>query len=337
MTPAGAALGRRIATGLDAVLHMNRRAAGADAEEGAVVFDTLGETLAREYRNYSGHVLICAAGIAVRLLAPLLTDKTNDPAVVVCDQAGRHAVSLVSGHLGGANTLARKVAVITGGEAVITTATDTAGLPAVDELAAESGLTIATMADARTVSASLLAGARLQLFDPDNRLGLDSEHESLFERIDDPEHLSAPSVAVDWRLRATYAAEGVLHLIPRAVCVGIGCRRGIAADIVDEALDRFLRGNAIAPAALCGLASIDAKAGEAGILETARKRGLLFTIYTARELGEVEVPNPSARVASHMGVESVCEAAAILFAEKGELVVPKTVWNGVTLAAAVRK
>lgn len=337
LTPAGAALGRRIAAGLDATLYLSRAAAGDDAGADTAVFETLGEALAREYCNHVGHVLICAAGIAVRLLAPLLTNKTNDPAVVVCDQAGRHAVSLVSGHLGGANAMAREVAEITGGEAVITTATDTAGLPAVDVLAAEAGLTIMNMADVRMVSAALLAGARPQLFDPGNRLGLEEAHETMFERVESPEGVTAPAVVVDWRLRAPYAAEGVLHLAPQVVCVGIGCRRNIAGHVVSEALDIFLNDNGIVAAALCGLASIDAKAEEAGILATARQRDLTFTTYLAGELGVVEVPNPSARVASHMGVESVCEAAAILLAEMGELVVPKTVWNGVTLAVAVRK
>ncbi|TVM32803.1 cobalt-precorrin 5A hydrolase [Oceanidesulfovibrio marinus] len=339
LTPDGAALGRRIADSLGGVLHVSSSVAERDGAvaDNAQVFESLGEALAQEFRASDGHVLICAAGIAVRLLAPLLVDKQHDPAVVVCDQAGRHAVSLVSGHLGGANALAREVAGVTGSEAVITTATDTAGLPAVDVLAAAAGLAITDIAGVRAVSAALLTGSRPQLYDPENRLGLDADHGDFFERVDSPEGLAAPAVAVDWRIQPTYAAEGVLHLAPPVVCVGVGCRRGTMAQTLDAALQRFLTDNAIAPGAVRGLASIDAKADEAGIIETARRRDLSFTTYPARELNRMTVPNPSKCVCRHMGVESVCEAAAKLLANEGQLVAHKTVWNGVTLAAAVLK
>lgn len=339
LTPDGAALGRRIVESLGGVLHVSSSVAereGVTADK-ARVFESLGEALAQEFRASEGHVLICAAGIAVRLLAPLLADKQHDPAVVVCDQAGRHAVSLISGHLGGANALARDVAAVTGGEAVITTATDTAGLPAVDVLAAAAGLAITDIAGVRAVSAALLAGSRPQLYDPDNRLGLDADHEAFFERVDSPDQLAAPAVAVDWRVQPAYAADGVLHLAPAVVCVGVGCRRGTMAQTLDAALQKFLTDNNIAPGAVRGLASIDAKADEAGIIETARRRELPFTTYPARELNRMTVPNPSECVCRHMGVESVCEAAAKLLANEGELVAQKTVWSGVTLAAAVLK
>jgi len=142
LTPQGAVLGRRMADQLDADLFLPSRIADP---HGAIPFDRLLDVVAKSFFLYPRHVFIAAAGIVVRAIASHLKSKDRDPAVIVLDQEGEYVISLVSGHLGGANELARNVARLTGGRAVITTATDTVGVPSMDLLAKEKDLTIANL------------------------------------------------------------------------------------------------------------------------------------------------------------------------------------------------
>lgn len=168
LTPQGATLARSIAASLDGVVYLPRRF----ALEGETPFDAFAPHLAASFREHPAHVFIAAAGIVVRCLAPLLDSKTRDPAVVVCDQQGAFAISLLSGHLGGANDLAARVASLTGGRAVITTATDTAGLPSLDVVARDAGCAIRNIVAVRAVNGALLAGETVTVYDPDDLLGL---------------------------------------------------------------------------------------------------------------------------------------------------------------------
>ena len=129
-------------------------------------FDHLKRAVAERFNHYNGHIFIMAAGIAVRMIAPLIRHKTKDPAVVVVDERGRHAISLLSGHIGGANTLARDTAHAIGGQAVITTATDVNDLPAIDEIATNKGLSIENPEAIKAVHMALLEGEKIRIFDP---------------------------------------------------------------------------------------------------------------------------------------------------------------------------
>ena len=179
LTPQGARLARGLANELRADLYLPGKLAGP----GERAFDSLPELVADVFHEYAGHVFVAACGIAVRAVAPHLRSKAQDPGVVVLDQNGRHAVSLLSGHLGGANDLARRAAAFTGGEAVITTATDSAGLPSLDILARDSGLAIENLEAVRTVNAGLLAGQTVQVFDPEARLAVPAKHCQRFEWV----------------------------------------------------------------------------------------------------------------------------------------------------------
>ncbi|MDR1489855.1 MAG: cobalamin biosynthesis protein [Desulfovibrio sp.] len=137
-----------------------------------VFFERLSDCVAENFYRRKAHIFISAAGIAVRAIAPLLVSKRTDPAVLLLDQSGRHVISLLSGHLGGANALARQVAEILGAEPVITTATDLEDLPAIDLIAGAAGLASSNPEVLGKISAALLAGRKVNLFDPENRLGL---------------------------------------------------------------------------------------------------------------------------------------------------------------------
>ncbi|WP_022661290.1 cobalt-precorrin 5A hydrolase [Paucidesulfovibrio longus] len=338
-TPQGALLGRRIADALDAELFLPRRlvdalADGPDAPHSlrAVPFDSLAALMDAQFHFRKKHVFVAAAGVAVRAAAPHLRGKAEDPAVVALDQEGRFCISLLSGHLGGANALAREVAAMVGAQPVITTATDSAGLPALDELGPRLGLRIANLHAAKAVSAALLAKGRPQLFDPLDLLAGAGVDPGLFQLVPAPEAWTPDRAGawVHWRA----APPGALGLHPPCLHAGVGCRRDTPAEEILALIETTFAQRGLSLASLAGLASIEAKADEPGLLLAAERLGAPLTFFTTDQLAEIRVPSPSALVRKHMGVDSVCEAAAML-ASRGSLIVPKTRIPTATLAVAV--
>lgn len=334
-TPQGAQLGSRIADTLRGDLFLPRRLAETLPPmhfDTAEPFDSLSKTVARLFHQRSMHIFISAAGVAVRAIAPHLHSKDIDPAVVVMDQEGRFCISLLSGHLGGANALARELATLTGGQAVITTATDVAGLPALDELGSRLGLHIANLDAAKSVSAALLQGATPQLFDPLGIFSSTDLDESLFLRVHSTHHWQTglPGAWVHWSV----APDTAFGLHPPCLFAGIGCRRGTdVAEILTLIRSTFAEHH-LAPAALVGLASIDAKADEPGLLQAAARLGVPLSFFTPHQLDGMTTPTPSEMVRKHMGVSSVCEAAAMLASRNSTLIVPKTSTKRATIAVA---
>lgn len=338
VTQAGARLGRVLARELGGKLFVSERFA---AEFGAASFPRLVPFVAQTYSRYARHVFITAAGIAVRAVAPLLRGKDRDPAVVAVDQRGRYAVSLVSGHLGGANDLARAVAAVTAGQAVVTTATDTEDLPSLDTMAQERGLGIANLSAVKDANIALLSGAVLQVFDPDDWLGLrDPRSPGL---PDWSRHFAPIASLGQWRSGApgvvvTHTAitpqPGMLVLNPPCLAVGVGCRRGVSQQDIQEHLRAVFQENGLALGSILGLGSIVAKNDEEGLLAAAADFGVGLFFYESEELSAVDAPNPSQRVIERMGVPSVCEAAAMLLAGAKTLLVQKTKSDRVTVAVA---
>lgn len=322
MTAHGLDLARRVATVQPADIFVPERLAAADARG----FARIGDHVRENFDAYHAHVFVAATGIVVRAIAPMLNSKITDPAVVVCDQNGRHVISLLSGHLGGANDLARRLARHLDGEAVITTATDTAQTPAIDTLAQEQGMAIANPHRIKEVNACLAENRPVAVFDPDNRLRTRGNPAfSLATEAD------TAQVVVSWTAEERTAL--VLH--PACLVAGIGCRRGVTAAEISAALEEVFAAHGLARASLAALASADLKADEAGLLEAAEALGLPLTFFDRTRLAQVDVPNPSATVREKIGVESVCEAAALTKARSTRLVVPKTIIGAVTVAVAL--
>jgi cobalt-precorrin 5A hydrolase len=329
----GARLGARIAAGLDATLYVPKR---LPDDLPGTRYTALGPLVAKTFDRYRAHVFLAACGIAVRVIAAHLRDKTVDPAVVAVDDTGRFAVSLLSGHLGGANDLARTVAGLIGATPVVTTATDAADAPAVELLARELGLRLDNPVATRRVNAALAAGEPVAVFDPLGFFSLtDPKQVDHFEWMAAPiaSGPDRPLVVVDWRLGPETPER--LYLRPPVLVAGVGCRRGAPAAAILELMDRVCRLAVASPKSLGLLASIEAKADEPGLREAAATLGVTTRFFTAGELAVVPVPHPSAMVARHMGVESVCEAAAILASGTGRLLVPKTRSALATAALAV--
>lgn len=305
----------------------------------ATRFDRLRPELQHRFRDFEGHIFIMSTGIVVRLIAPLLRAKTEDPAVVVLDERGLHAISLLSGHIGGANALTRRVAEALGATAVITTATDIQELPAVDAIAVERGLRIENPAAIRTVSMALLNGDSIGLHDPMGWLGdsLDGVAVPFMEEG------GTAGVWVDhWNRRNSHAAgqrDGILRLRPPTLVAGMGCNRGTAVGELRRLLWDALAAAALSPLSLAAIASVDVKADEPGLMELARELGIPFWTFPREALRAVtEVPTPSELVARHVGTPSVCEAAALLAAgEGGALWVTKRKSANGTVAVAGRE
>ncbi|MUM77719.1 cobalamin biosynthesis protein CbiG [Pseudodesulfovibrio sp. F-1] len=328
LTGQGYSLASRIARETGGVLFATPRLVrGTD-----VPFDSLADLVGGHFHGFDGHVFVAAAGIAVRCIAPHLRGKDADPAVVCLDQDGRFAVSLLSGHLGGANDLALRCAAISGGQAVITTATDCAGLPSLDMLARQRNMAIGNLGRVKAVNAALLRGEALQLHDPGGYLR--TGNQSHFVAVDDPARWRSgePGVWVSWRRDCP--DEAALRLYPRVLMLGVGCRRGVGEAAISAHVRESLRAADLSFLSIGGLGSVGAKADEPGLLDAAAALGVVPEFFDARRLAAVNVPNPSTRVGQRMGTASVAEAAAILLARGGPLVMEKTRTDNVTLAVA---
>ena len=336
LTPQGARLARTLADGLEGDLFLPDALA---SEHGAAPFVRLLDAVAKNIHRYSRHVFVAAAGIVVRAMAPHIRSKDRDPAVVALDTEGRFAVSLLSGHLGGANDLARQVARITGGQAVITTATDTAGLRGWDELALERDLAIGNLGAVKTLNMSLLKGEAAVVWDPEDWLKLGDVRKAGFPVVrvadEDAVPTDRPAVFVTWRAASAPHSGTCLILHPRCLVAGVGCNRGTSALEILDLVKTTFEEKGLALKSLSCLTTLDVKQDEAGLLEAAQELGVPVVFYAAEAIQDVEVPNPSDTVTRHMGVKSVCEATALKRAATQRLLVPKVRSRNATLAVAL--
>ncbi len=340
LTAGGAHLGRRLNQHL-----VNGRlfvaAAVADASVEATAFVRLQDAVTRHFDRFEAHVFIMATGIVVRTLVDLIRHKTEDPAVVVMDETGHYAISLLSGHLGGANQLTRELAGISGAAPVITTATDLRGVPAIDLIAQERGLQIENPDAIRFVSAALLRQETIAVCDPFGQLqgALPANMVRSIElNAENPTGTGwghGPAVMVH-DIHVDLPPE-VLILRPASLFVGVGCNRGTPAGEITSLLETALKRFGLARRSLAGVASVDLKADEAGLETAAGNYRLPLSFFTRDQLAAVaNIRTPSATVEKHIGIPSVCEAAALLASDNGHLIVPKQHTRNVTVAIARR-
>ena len=283
-------------------------------------------------------IFVGATGIAVRAIAPFICGKAVDPAVLVIDEAGRYVISLLSGHLGGANALARTAASLIEAEPIITTATDAESAFAVDTFAKENGFLLTDLRKAKEVSAKVLRGEKLRIYSdiPMERLvHRPARHEAELVPAQD---IDRADIVISYRTKLLNQATG-LRLIAKRVHVGLGARKGVTQAEVAAAVATCLEDAGIDPRAVVALASIDLKKQEAGILAYSYESGVPFVTYTAEELRTVEGAFAgSSFVQSVTGVANVCERAAAYAAGRSghaEVLVHKSIHGNVTTAVAV--
>jgi cobalt-precorrin 5A hydrolase / precorrin-3B C17-methyltransferase len=281
------------------------------------------EALHRAWNECDGIVLFLANGAAVRLVAPLLESKLQDPGVVTVDDAGNFAVSLCGGHEGGANALAARVAETLGGTPVITTASDSIGVPALDSLGEKLGLRLEGDSNLASVGAALVSGENVNLV-TDKRWPLGPLPENIF-RTDKWE---APLILISDRLVETPRLSVVYR--PPSLVAGVGCSRGAGAEEILTILRRSLAEAGLAEKSVAALASIDVKRDEAGLLEAAQRLKVQIYFHPSEALSTVETPNPSEQVREAVGTPSVAEAAVV--SSGAELVLEKRKSANVTVA-----
>lgn len=314
------------------------------AAYGAQAYESLGSWTADAFENADALLFVSASGIAVRAIAAHVRDKFSDPAVVSIDEGGSFVVPLLSGHVGGANDLARTIAELCGAQAAISTATDVQGLFAVDEWARKNNLAILDRTAAKDVSAALLAGAPVGLASelpfegplPNGFVLTESAPEAKQPAAEpgmEPAPLPRIGVSIGFD-ESMQPFEQTLHLVPRTGVLGIGCRRNTPSTAIAQAVDAMLATAHMSEHAVCAVASIDVKSDEQGLLDFAAAKGWQLRFYTAEELAAVPGQFASSDfVRKTVGVDNVCERAAC--ASGAPLAIPRFEGDGVTVALAL--
>ena len=276
-------------------------------------------------------ICIMATGIVVRGLSTLCSDKTRDPCVLVLDERGEFVISLLSGHLGGGNQLAKEIAKKIGGQAVITTASDVTGHTALDLWAKKNQLSVEDSKKLTEKSAKLINSGTLHVFS-------DCDIESL---PDDFIVVSSPELADIIISDKVFAMTEALLLRPCALSVGLGCNRGTAKEDFQTAVSELFKDNGLTRKSIFCFASIDLKNDEQGLLDFAKGEKLPIQFYAKEQLNSVEDVSSSAVVFAATGAKGVAEPAALLAAHatsgSGRLIVRKRKWKDVTAAVAMKQ
>lgn len=296
--------------------------------------ESLSQWTGKMFAEKRAVIFVSATGIAVRAIAPWIRDKMTDPPVVTVDEGAQFVIPLLSGHVGGANELARHIADWLEAVPVITTATDVNGKFAVDLFASAYHMTITDRKEAKNISAAVLEGKQIGVFSdlpikklPDGFVMDRWCEENICITVKDP---SFPEK------KASY-----LRLVPRAVVLGVGCRRGTDPEFMKEKVFAFLKEHGIDPTAVKAIASVDVKQDEPAVLGLKQvfdgeclHQPCEQRFYTPEQLIQVSGDfKESAFVKKQIGVGNVCERSAC--AAGGKLLVEKQAGDGITLAAAL--
>lgn len=320
-TKRGIALARRIVGSLggDTELWLTERY----AEQNVLCYFSLSQWVGECFSQKKDIIFVSATGIAVRSIAPFLQDKLADPAILSVDEDGRFVVSLVSGHVGGANALARRVARLLDAQAVVSTATDVNGIFAVDEWAAKNGMKIHNRQAAKHISSRLLDGQEVTI-------RCDFPHSAFPDGFVEGE---PADLVITAHPQEEYPSETFV-LNPPILTLGVGCRKGLPPEQLSNVVDEFLREFHLSPDSFFALASIELKKDDEGIQLLSKRMNIPCYFYTAEELNRVEGAfSPSSFVHSITGTDNVCERSAVLTSD-GTLLIKKRKYSGITLAVA---
>ncbi len=311
------------------------------AGKGALpIGEELSALLPRLWPDYAGFVCVMATGIVVRLVAPLLKGKDQDPAVVVMDDAGKFAISLLSGHLGGANELAERCAFVTGSRPVITTATDANDLPSFDMLAKEFGWGIEDLSRVKLLNSLLLDNEEIAVVDTTGLVrpwfhgrGKLVFHDAFVAAL--RSNAKGILFAANTLIPPQMQAENLLVLRPRTLVLGIGCNSGTTAEEIESVIRTHLKRLFLVPECVKCIATAEAKRHEPGLVACAAALGVSLVCYTSEELNGVAAPSPpSEHALVAIGAAGVAEPAALLASHGGDLLLKKVKSGNVTLAIA---
>ena len=290
-------------------------------DKGAEAYGSMRKITEQCFAVYDGIVFVCACGIAVRMIAPYVASKLSDPAVIAVDEGGRFAVSLLSGHIGKANALTERIAEIIGATAVITTATDVGGKFSPDSFAVANNLHICEYELAKLIAAEIIDGGSIGFY-------------SDFECKNVPDFSRNGKLGICISHSTGKAPfEQTLHLVPRNVVVGVGCRKNTDTADFERFVISQLEANGLSIHCVSQIGTIDLKKDERAILSFAEKYEIPLNFYSSEQLANVKGEFDSSDfVAKITGVDNVCERSAMMCGKR--LTVKKQAMNGMTFAAA---
>lgn len=337
----GAKLGAKIKEAIAEEVVLYERH-GSESGKEAIYFKKTLSLVSEIFTKYDGIIFIMASGIAVRAIAPHVVSKASDPAVLVMDELGNHCISLLSGHLGGANDLARRIGLAVGADPVITTATDVHGRKAPDDLARELMMRIEPLAALKPVNSVIAEGKPFVWFLDYHQEGSDSIEKRLSDKgifcmdvskINETDFEACAIISEN----NFETLKPLVYLRPKNLFVGIGCKRGTSEELIENAFEEALK--------LCGgyayqvksIASVTLKSDEKGLLDFAKHHNFPIHFYEPNELKKIEEEyhlSHSKFVEKTIGVGNVCQTSALMESRQGKVLLEKTKFVSATVAIA---
>ncbi|WP_078553020.1 cobalt-precorrin 5A hydrolase [Bacillus alkalicellulosilyticus] len=329
--------------------YMSKFEVGDEADRNIQTFEGSVRLLLPElFQQYDGIVMVISLGAVVRMIAPILKDKKTDPAVVVIDDKGQFVISVLSGHIGGANELTKQLAFYLDAIPVITTASDVQKTIPVDIFGRELGWTVEDYTYVTPVSAAVVNEEPVAIIQESGESNWWKHkkplprHMNVFSSLQEglQEPFSAALVIThrDLSVDEKKQLEGKAVLYrPKSIMIGMGCNRGTSAEEIEEVITSTLQELQFSISSVSGIATIDLKKDESGLLEVVNKYNWEFICYSADELNHVPIKNPSNTVFKYTGAYGVSEPAAMLAAGTDTLVLEKRKSGNVTISIAIKK
>ncbi len=329
LTKGGSALAVKLGTKLNWQVYV-KYAADQSATHIHLIDRPIKTLIAEHFKQYDFLVFIMATGIVVRTIAPLIQSKTTDPAVIVIDEKGKHVISLLSGHIGGANQFAVTIAEQIGATPVITTATDLNQTLAFDVIAVKNGYSIANIKSLMHISQAMINRDPVGLYCSQPIQG---ELPDNLVLVDEPTKMTLPyNVAVTEQC-VEQTANHTLHLVPNSLVVGIGCRKGKTKAQIEAALTAVFAEHQLDKRAIHHIATVDVKKDEVGLIEFCQAAGYRLDIIDRPRIAAIEDQfGGSSFVKQTIGVGAVAEPCAYLSSEAGEKLVGKQRCGGISIA-----
>ncbi|TSI06705.1 cobalt-precorrin 5A hydrolase [Lysinibacillus sp. BW-2-10] len=325
--------------------YMKKFEHGDEATRHIQLFDgTVRLLLPALFQQYKAIICIISLGAVVRMIAPLLVDKKKDPAVLVVDDKGEYVISVLSGHIGGANALTQEFAETIGAQPVVTTASDVQKTIPVDLFGAKFGWVWDSEEKLTPVSASVVNEEHVAIVQETGEKNWWMHHTPMPENLklysSTEEALTAKphaTLLITDRLIEPYEEEllnnGVIFR-PKSLVLGMGCNRGTSAEEIEELIDETLLELKLSKKSVKAIATIDLKKDEEGFLQVAAKNNWQFVTYTAEQLNEIPIKNPSETVFKYTGAYGVCEPAALRYAKSSEWLLEKKKGTNATISIA---
>lgn len=292
---------------------------------------TFKDVVKKAFQEFDGIVFITSTGIAVRSIAPYIQSKDRDPAVVVIDNSGTFVISLLSGHLGGANDISLKIADVIKGIPVITTATDNLGITAPDMIAKENDLLIDSLEDAKNIASLLVNGEKVVFCDEENIISMPKGYTKDFKNCKGVVYVTNK---IDYKLPYELSNIKKLKLIRKNVVLGIGCKKNYPQESMKSNVSNTLKGFNIDKRAIKSIGTVEIKKEEKAIINLSTELQVPMKIFTIDEIRKVQYEfEGSDFVEKTIGVRSVSEPCVKL--QNGKNISGKLKLNGMTLSLGI--